>query len=69
MCGAKTLGYETGLDTDPPELDQTGLADLGPYRFAWSEYESVIRSGYGLDGFNSNRTKAESTFREWLRRL
>jgi hypothetical protein len=64
-CGAITLvierqgdeivwqdfGYETGLDTDPPELDRM-LSDLGPYRFVRPQYESVMRSGYGMDGFN-----------------
>jgi hypothetical protein len=82
-CGAITLvierhdeeivwrdfGYETGLDIDPPELDQTGLVELGPYRFAWAQYESAIRSGYGLDGFNTAGTKPEPTLRSWLRRL
>lgn len=53
----RQFGYETGLDTDPPVLDQEGLDQLGPFEFLWNEYEAAIQAGYGIGGFleeNSN---------------
>jgi hypothetical protein len=47
----RDFGYETGLDLDPEVLDQDGLTDLGPFVFAWTDYEEAIRAGYGIDGF------------------
>jgi hypothetical protein len=49
----RAFGYETGLDTDPPDLDTQHLETLGPFRFSWSEYEAAIRAGYGLDSFDA----------------
>ena len=47
----RNFGFETGLDIDPPVLDQANLADLGPFEFPWAMYENAIRQGYGLGGF------------------
>lgn len=50
----RAFGYETGLDTDPPELDTRHFEALGPFRFPWSIYEAAIRAGYGIDGFDAD---------------
>ena len=65
----RDLGFETGLDTDPAELDTRGLDGLGPFRFRWPAYEAAIRSGYGLDGFDAEGSQAESGLAAWTRRF
>lgn len=65
----RDFGYETGLDLDPPELDQLGLDHLGPFRFAWTDYEAALRAGHGLDGFDAKGSHPESALAGWLRRL
>ena len=57
------FGYETGLDIDPPELDQRGLGHLGPFRFAWRSHAAAIRSGYGADGFNPEGERPHTHWR------
>jgi hypothetical protein len=55
----RDFAFETGLDIDPPGLNRSEFADVGPYRFAMSEYEPVIRSGYGIGGFLENKPSAQ----------
>jgi hypothetical protein len=47
----RDFAFETGLDTDPPDLNRSTFADVGPFRFSANDYESAIRSGYGAGGF------------------
>jgi hypothetical protein len=65
----RDFGYETGLDIDPPELDTRDLEGLGPYRFAWVEYEAAIRAGFGMDGFNAAGQRPQGILRTWARWL
>jgi hypothetical protein len=54
------FGYETGLDFDPPDLNRSEFADVGPFVFTVSEYEPVIRSGYGVGGFIEHKSTPRS---------
>jgi hypothetical protein len=62
------FAYETGLDLDPPDLNRPVFADVGPYRFAVSKYEPVIRAAYGIGGFIPD-VRSKGTIASFLKRF
>jgi len=47
--GWRDFAYENDYQSDPP--DRRHLESLGEYTFSWTEYDTAIRQGFGLGGF------------------
>ena len=54
--------FTADLDTWAPQA----YPALGPYRFRWSEYESTMKAGHGIDGFDAEGKRPRR--RPWWQR-